>query len=120
MSRTTCTKQRRISTAKLGVLCPLSVLVLVSVPLCSARAQTAFNSSSSIKRKTSGSPDLSGFWERRDESGSGSFGGVSGGVPPAQVTPQAKKLMDDARARQQAGYVVSFASRYCQYLGMPF
>ena len=65
-------------------------------------------------------PDLSGFWERRDESGSDSFGKFGEKVPAAQVTPEVKKFNDEAKARQQAGYVVSFSSRYCQYLGMPF
>jgi hypothetical protein len=65
-------------------------------------------------------PDLAGFWEMRDESGSGSFGGVSEKVPTAQVMPEVKKFNEEAKARQKAGYVVSFASRYCQYLGMPF
>lgn len=118
-----CPKECRLSKAKLGILCLLSAaLLLISVsPLRSATSQTASKASSrdSNTSRTAAVPDVSGFWERRDESGSGSFG-VSGSVPPAQVTPQTKKLMDEARARQEAGYVVSFASRYCQYLGMPF
>lgn len=65
-------------------------------------------------------PDLSGFWERRDESGAGSLGAVNELIPPAQITDEVKKFNQEASARQQAGYVVSFASRYCQYLGMPF
>ena len=65
-------------------------------------------------------PDLSGIWERRDDAGSGSFGGVNEGTPPASITPGAKKINEEARARAQAGYVQSFASRYCHYLGMPF
>jgi hypothetical protein len=65
-------------------------------------------------------PDLSGFWERRDDSGSGSFGGVSQRVPPAEVTAEATEFAAHERARQEAGYVISVASRYCHYLGMPF
>jgi len=65
-------------------------------------------------------PDLSGIWERRDDAGSGSFGGVNERTPPASITAEARKINEEARARQQAGYVQSFASRYCQDLGMPF
>lgn len=65
-------------------------------------------------------PDLSGFWERRDETGSGSFGGLNGSFPPAQVTPAARKYEAELKAQQQAAYGISHTSRYCQYLGMPF
>jgi hypothetical protein len=94
-----------------------------------AGAQTVANSASSsapATTKTTPSeredsvPDLSGFWEMRDDSGSGSFTGLSQKVPPAAITPEVKKINAEAKARQEAGYVVSFGSRYCQYLGMPF
>lgn len=65
-------------------------------------------------------PDLSGIWERRDDSGSGSFGGVTQRTPPALITPEVRRINEDARARALAGQVQSFGSRYCQYLGMPF
>jgi len=31
-------------------------------------------------------PDLTGFWERRDDSGSGSFGGIDAKIPIGQLT----------------------------------
>jgi hypothetical protein len=65
-------------------------------------------------------PDLSGIWERRDDAGSGSFGGVNQRTSTASITPEARKINEEAKARQQAGYVQSFASRYCHNLGMPF
>jgi len=101
-----------------------AAFVLAFIPLRRASSQTASRALSPAKSTatlaSSAVQDLSGFWERRDESGSGSFGGVSGGAPAAEVTPAVKKLEEEARARQQAGYVVSFASRYCHDLGMPF
>ena len=32
-------------------------------------------------------PDLTGFWERRDDSGSGSFGGIDAKIPKAVLVP---------------------------------
>jgi hypothetical protein len=111
-------------------LCVFALLFLVTLPVWSAPQPASAHSNSprsaqdsSAKQSTArvnNPPDISGFWERRDESGSGSFGGVSELVPAAQITDQVKKLNEETKARQQAGYVVSFASRYCQYLGMPF
>jgi hypothetical protein len=108
------------------------MLVMIAVACACAepfQAQATNNpvpAKSAAKRKVASAlhgdsvPDFSGIWERRDESGSGSFGGLSEGVPPASLTPEAKKANEEARARQLAGYVVSPASRYCMYLGMPF
>jgi hypothetical protein len=104
----------------------LAFLVGMAVWLGSAWAQTPANSSTTTPNPKSTiasqdlSPDLSGFWERRDDSGSGSFGGLGQRTPPAEITPEAKQFAAQQRARQEAGYVISFASRYCQYLGMPF
>jgi hypothetical protein len=113
-----------------GIVLISATLLIAALPVskASSRAPTRKQSSgSSVVNETgktalnSNEPvDISGFWERRDESGSGSFGGVSELVPAAEITPEVKKFNEETRAKQQAGYVVSFASRYCQYLGMPF
>ena len=101
-----------------------SALLLISLGGEQAASQDSPHPLSSAKSQTrpvaAPVPDLSGFWERRDESASDQFGKFGEKVPPAQVTPEVKKFNEDAKARAQAGYVVSLASRYCQYLGMPF
>lgn len=108
----------------------LALLFVVTLPVSSALQPTSASSNSPRRAQNPGAkpsmavandpPDLSGFWERRDESGAGSLGAVNELIPAAQITDQVKKLNEQAKAREQAGYVVSFASRYCQYLGMPF
>ena len=114
---------------RFGSVCLLvtTLWLAISVPLSGDRRpgpprpqDGLSNAKPEVASLPGGVPDLSGIWERRDESGSGSFGGVSERVPAAQVTPEVKKFNEETKARQQAGYVVSFASRYCQYLGMPF
>src|SRR5579862_5151774 len=40
-------------------------------------------------------PDLSGFWERRDESATDNFGKFGEKVPAAQVTPEVKKFNEE-------------------------
>lgn len=105
-------------------LAPMIALLLGSAPLQSSPQTTQGESRSSPDASPGAAvpsvPDLSGFWERRDESATDNFGKFGEKVPAAQVTPEVKKYNEEAKARQQAGYVVSFASRYCQYLGMPF
>lgn len=109
----------------------VAVLVVIATHLWTSpsAAQAAHNqdqNSSSGKEKLSAPshkesvPDLSGLWERRDDTGSGFAGGIVQKTGPASLTPEAKKIVDDARAKLQAGYIIGHASRYCQHLGMPF
>src|SRR5215469_15354741 len=89
------------------VLLLLAVLTGMAVWLGSAWAQTPANRSTTTPNSKSTiasqdpSPDLSGFWERRDDSGSGSFGGLGQRTPPAEITPEAKQFAAQARARQE-------------------
>src|SRR5437764_8229952 len=65
-------------------------------------------------------PDLSGFWERKDELGSGSFGGTLERIPKASLKPEIIEANKQQQARQQAGYVVSFGSKWCLTNSYPF
>src|SRR5438309_2834562 len=65
-------------------------------------------------------PDLSGFWERKDDTGSGSFGGTLEKIPRASLKPEVIEANRQAAARQQAGDVVSFASKWCLTNQYPF
>ena len=65
-------------------------------------------------------PDFSGFWERKDELGSGSFGGTLERIPKASVKPQ---ILEDAKrqaAAEARGKVVSYGSRWCLTNSYPF
>ena len=44
-------------------------------------------------------PDLSGFWERKDDTGSGSFGGTLEKIPRAAIKPEIIKANQEAAAR---------------------
>lgn len=110
-------------------LAALLVIIVTGFWVSPSAAQAAHNqdqNNGSGKEKLSApthkesAPDLSGIWERRDESGSGSFGGVAERTGPASLTPEAKKIVEEARAKLQAGQIIGHASRYCQDLGMPF
>jgi hypothetical protein len=65
-------------------------------------------------------PDLSGFWERKDDAGSGSFGGTLEKIPKASLKPEVIEANRQQQARQEAGYVVSFASKWCLTNSYPF
>ena len=65
-------------------------------------------------------PDLSGFWERKDDVGSGSFGGTLERIPKAALKPEIIEANKRAAVRQQAGYVVSFGSKWCLTNSYPF
>jgi|SRR5215467_7498808 len=65
-------------------------------------------------------PDISGFWERKDDAGSGSFGGTLEKIPKASLKPEIIETNRQAQAQQQAGYVVSFGSRWCLTNMYPF
>src|SRR6201998_1455338 len=65
-------------------------------------------------------PDLSGFWERKDDVGSGSFGGTLERIPKAALKPEIIEANKRIAAQQQAGYVVSFGSKWCLTNFYPF
>jgi len=65
-------------------------------------------------------PDLSGFWERKDEFGGGSFGGTLERIPHAAVKPEILAEAKRAAAAQAQGYVVSFGSKWCLTNAYPF
>ncbi len=58
-------------------------------------------------------PDLSGFWERKDDVGSGSFGGTLERIPKAALTPEIIAANREAAARQAREEVVSLGSKWC-------
>jgi hypothetical protein len=65
-------------------------------------------------------PDLSGFWERKDDAGSGSFGGTLERIPKAALKPEVVAANREAAARQARGEVVSLSSKWCQTNQYPF
>jgi hypothetical protein len=65
-------------------------------------------------------PDLSGFWERKDETGSGSFGGTLAKLPLPALTPEVIQANRQKAGTERAGYVVSFTSKWCMNLAYPF
>jgi hypothetical protein len=71
--------------------------------------------------RTATVPDISGFWERRDEVGGGSFGGILEKIiPKASLRPEFVEANRREAARQNAGDVVAFGSRWCQSNRYPF
>jgi hypothetical protein len=66
-------------------------------------------------------PDFSGSWERMDDVGGGSFGGILEKIiPKAALQPEIVKANQTAEARQRAGDVVAFSSKWCQTFHYPF
>jgi len=66
-------------------------------------------------------PDLSGFWERRDDVGGGNFGGILEKIiPKASLTPEVVKANQETAARQAQGEVVAFGSKWCLSNLYPF
>jgi hypothetical protein len=65
-------------------------------------------------------PDISGFWERKDDTGSGSFGGTLEKIPKASLKPEVIEANRRTQAQQEAGYVVPFGSRWCLTNSYPF
>lgn len=66
-------------------------------------------------------PDLSGYWERHDDVGGGSFGGIFDKIiPKAALAPAVVKANQEQAARQNAGDVVSFTSKWCMTPAYPF
>lgn len=71
-------------------------------------------------RPRSSVPDLSGFWERKDDVGSGSFGGTLERIPKAALSPEVIAANREAAARQARGEVVSLGSKWCLTNQYPF
>jgi hypothetical protein len=65
-------------------------------------------------------PDLSGFWERKDDTGSGTFGGTLEGIPKAALKPEIIAANREEAARQARGEVVSAGSKWCLTNQYPF
>ncbi len=66
-------------------------------------------------------PDLSGYWERRDDVGGGSFGGIFDKIiPKAELKPEVREENRRNAARQAAGDVVGFGSKWCLSSSYPF
>ena len=92
-----------------GVVLLLGGALSVVAVTRSARAQTSQSASEAAKAQSV--PDFSGFWELAYNSRH---------ITPGDPTPAAMardKKMADERA---AGRVVVYASRWCNFLGMPF
>lgn len=65
--------------------------------------------------------DLSGSWERMDDVGGGSFGGILEKIiPKALLKPEFIEANRRQAAREQAGDVVAFSSKWCQTFRYPF
>jgi hypothetical protein len=78
-------------------------------------------SQSLLAQSPSNVPDLSGSWERMDDVGGGSFGGILEKiVPKASLKPEFIEANRREAARQNAGDVVAFSSRWCQTFKYPF
>jgi hypothetical protein len=89
--------------------------LLVTIPLVcivAAAGQSA--------RPNGSVPDISGFWERKDEVGSGSFGGTLERIPRAALKPEIIAANREAAARQARGEVVSLGSKWCLTNQYPF
>ena len=65
-------------------------------------------------------PDLSGFWERKDDVGAGNFGGTLERIPHAALKPEIIEANRQLAARQARGEVVSVASKWCGTNLYPF
>ncbi len=86
-----------------------------------AATATVIGSQGLFAQSASNVTDFSGSWERRDEVGGGSFGGILEKiVPKATLRPEFIEANRREAARQNAGDVVSFASRWCQTFKYPF
>jgi len=92
-------------------ICPILIL------MTGASTGAVFAQSASSKPSV---PDFSGFWERKDEFGGGSFGGTLERIPKAAVKPEIIAEARRAAAAQAQGYVVSFGSRWCLTNTYPF
>ncbi len=81
----------------------------------------AFSAAILFGQATNPVPDLSGQWERMDEIGGGTFGGLNNRLfPKAELVPQIVKANQENAARQQRGYVVSDAAKWCATNAYPF
>jgi hypothetical protein len=95
----------------------LAQLTLVGMIGLSGGAVLTFGQSVAPKAQV---PDLSGFWERKDEFGGGSFGGTLERIPRASVKPEIIEEAKRQAAAQARGEVVAFGSRWCLTNSYPF
>ncbi len=89
----------------------------ILISIIGASASVSFAQSASSKPSV---PDFSGFWERKDEFGGGSFGGTFARIPKAAVKPEIIEQAKQEAEAQAQGYVVSFGSRWCLTNTYPF
>jgi hypothetical protein len=87
----------------------LFCVLFVAAQPRTARARAS--QSGSVSSANSAVPDFSGFWELAADSRH---------VTPADLTPAAIARDKKAAADRQAGKVIVYASRWCNYMGMPF
>ena len=73
-----------------------------------------------VPRTAGQTPDLSGFWERKDDVGSGNFGGTLERIPRAALKPEVIEANRQAAERAARGEVVSIASKWCGTNLYPF
>ena len=95
----------------------LPAVLVVALALCGPSAGLGL---AQTTPSMSSVPDLSGFWERKDDVGSGSFGGTLERIPHASLKPEIVAANQRDAARQRAGYVVSFSSKWCLTHQYPF
>ena len=93
----------------------LSRVALLTLTACAGVYSSALFAQSGTKV-----PDLAGFWERKDDVGSGNFGGTLERVPRASIKPEIVKANQEAAARAARGEVVSFGSKWCATNAYPF
>src|SRR5690242_7180924 len=91
----------------------LKSAMLASIPLIWSGVAVGQSAKSSV-------PDLSGFWERKDDVGSGNFGGTLERIPKAALKPEIVAANREAAARQARGGVVSLGSKWCLTNQYPF
>ncbi len=82
------------------------VLGLLGLAACAPAPEQAV-----VAEPVAAIPDLSGYWELRDGSKH---------VNPASVTDEGKAAAAALRPKVETGDILTFASRWCQHLGMPF
>lgn len=104
----------RRSTFSLSITICFAALLFCAFAFAGARGPLSFaqaNQSGLASTGNTSHPDFSGFWELRSNSRH---------ITPAKLTPQAIERDKKAAADREAGKVIVYASRWCNYMGMPF
>ena len=98
-----------------------NVSAILRIPQIAVATFLVVGAHSVFAQSTSKVPDVSGSWERMDDVGGGSFGGILEKiVPKASLKPEFIEANKREAARQNAGDVVAFSSRWCQTFKYPF